>query len=137
MRFRRTLEICKAGAGIVLGIVGAGLVPVFGMPFTGCGERGWFVISPQCGHWPEALRGFLFVLPIAVLAPARWILPVFANVLLLALAMGGGIAAVRAGEYLQPYFQVSAGLSFGYPIAVGGLVAMLPWALLRARARRS
>jgi hypothetical protein len=138
MRAPGRLNIAKAAASVVLGVVAAILVPAFGAPFTGCEQIGWFTLSPSCGHWPEALRGFLFVLPIALLAPAQWLLPVFANILLLCVALVGGASALQSGEHLYPSAAVSVSFGAGYPVLVGGLLAALPWlASLGARKPRS
>jgi hypothetical protein len=128
-------QIARASTGVVFGCLGFGLVPVFGMPFSGCESAGWLVLSAGCGHWPEALRGFLFVLPIAVLTPAHWRLPVVACILLLAVALAGGASAVQAGDHLYSSITIAHSFELGYPILVGGLVAFC-LGLLYERARR-
>jgi hypothetical protein len=138
VRTSKHLNIAKVAAAVVIGCVGAAVVPVYGGPFTGCDQIGWLTLSPGCGHWPEALRGFLFVLPIALLAPAKWLLPLFANMLLLCVALVGGAPALQSGEHLYSSAPFSVSFGAGYSVFVGGLLATLPWfASLRARAPRS
>jgi hypothetical protein len=141
MNFLGAFNVSRAVLGILLGGFLFWGAPFYGMPFSGCDKFGWLVALPACSHWPEALRGFLFVLPMAVLAPARWMLPVFATVLLLLVAIAGGADSVRTGE-LHAFFQASMTDRFyyfwaGYPVFVGGLLASLPWAVAKAHAAKS
>ena len=136
MRSSRTFDIARACAGVVLGCFGFVIVPVFDMPFGGCEHGRWLVLSPACGHWPEVLRGILFVLPIALLAPARWMLPVVAIIVLLGFAFVGGANGFRTGEHLYPAMPRLDYFKLGYPRVVGGLLGALPWVLVRAKVAR-
>jgi hypothetical protein len=135
MKSAQASDIAKAIAGVVFGCLGFAVVPVFGAPFLGCDNAGWLVLASACGHWPETLRGFLFVLPIAVLAPARWLLPVLANILLLAIALAGGASAVQSGDHLFSSGGIFHSFELGHPILVGGLLAFC-LGLLFGRTRR-
>lgn len=130
------IDVARACAGVVLGCLGFAIIPVFGMPFGGCQHGGWLALSPGCGHWPEVLRGLLFVLPIALLAPARWMLPAVALVILLCFALVGGADGFRTGEHLYPAMRRIDYFMLGYPLLVGGLIGSIPWLYVRAKATR-
>lgn len=131
------VEIAKTCAGIVLGCFGSAMVPLFDMPFDGCTSQRWFELYPACGHWPEVLRGVLFVLPIALFAPVRWMAPVFANIVLLEFAFVGGVGGFSSGLHFLPVTTRIELFKEGYPLVIGGLVAMLPWVYRRLRATRN
>lgn len=136
MSSSRTVDIARACAGVALGCFGFAVIPVFGMPFDGCEHGRWLVLSPACGHWPELLRGFLFVLPIALLVPARWMFPVVAILILLCFALVGGAAGFQTGEHIYPAGPRLQYFMAGYPLLLGGLVGSIPWIYLRAKPAR-
>ena len=135
MKSAQTSGIAKAISGVVFGCLGFAVVPAFGAPFVGCDNAGWLILASACGHWPETLRGFLFVLPIAVLAPARWLLPVLANMLLLVIALAGGASAVQSGGHLFSSGDISHSFELGHPILIGGLLAFCLGLLFRVTRR--
>lgn len=130
-----------AGAilGVALGVLGFGLVPVFGAPFIGCGESafGRWGLAAGCSLWPEVLRGGLLVAPIAWLAPRAWRLPVVAVAVLVMLSFVGGIGALAHGPGVpldSPAALLDAFMQ-GFPNALGGLIVLLAWACFPRRPR--
>jgi hypothetical protein len=129
-------EIARAVAGVALGIVAASTIPRYDMPFGGCAAAGWLTLDPACAHWPEALSGFLFVGGIALLSPARWRLPLVGVLLLLIASLLGGIDSIKSGEHLYGEPGAAAFL-VGYPLLVGGMLALAIWVFaLRILSRR-
>ena len=129
-------EIARAVAGMALGIVAASAIPRYDMPFGGCAAAGWLTLDPACGHWPEALSGFLFVSGIALLSPARWRLPVVAVFLLLIASLLGGIDSIKSGEHMYGGHGAAA-FQVGYPLLAGGILGLGTWLFaLRILSRR-
>ena len=126
-------EVLKAVSAVVLGVVGFMLVPVYDMPFGGCDRVGWSTLRPGCSHWFEAFRGFLFVLPVAVLAPKRFLLPVTAVTILLVFGVLGGVDSVRTGQHLsiQALGDLYYGFLLGYPAFFGGAFVVGFWAIFK------
>lgn len=132
-------NVARAVTSSALGVFLFLAAPIYGSPFGGCASFGWFELNPGCGRWPEALRGFLFVLPMSLLAPVRWMLPVVANVLLLFIAVLGGFYAIRTGEHHslseKAVLDIVSDFRGGHSVLVGGLLAALPWAFFRFRGK--
>ena len=120
--------ISRAVAGVALGFIVASLIPVYSAPFGGCDATGWLALEPGCAHWPEALRGFLFVAGIALLS-TRWFLPILAVIALLIASLHGGIEHIQTGEHLYVNHATSAFL-VGYPLVAGGLLALALWVFI-------
>lgn len=139
MAVSRGRRLAGAILGVALGVLGFGLVPVFGAPFIGCGESafaGWSFVA-GCGIWPEVLRGGLLVAPIAWLAPRAWRLPVVAVAVLVMLSFVGGFGAPAHGHGVpldSPGALLDAFMQ-GFPNALGGLVVLLVWACFPRRPR--
>jgi hypothetical protein len=71
----------------------------------------------------------LLLLPIALLAPRRWKLPVFAVVALFVCALVGGVEAIVTGQHLaiRSLSDVWSAFLIGYPNFLGGLIVLLAW----------
>ena len=128
-------SIAAAIAGVGLGALGASLIPVFDMPFSGCQGNRWFNLQLGCSHWLELLRGAFFVLPIALLAPVRWMLPVSAVGVLFLLALVGGFAGIQAGLHLgiRSITDIYHLFLVSYQTVVGGFVVLVFWLVIGFR----
>ncbi len=108
---------------LVLSIVWAGLIPIFGEPFGGCNAHGYVTFELGCISWPEFVRGFGFVLIFMAIAPARISLHVVALTLLAVLSVSqevrfNGLTPLQSADGLL------LALARGLPIILGGLVAV-------------
>ncbi len=72
------------------------------------------------------------MLPIALLAPVRWMLPVVAVVVLFVLALFGGLEGIETGLHLTigSITDIYQLFLFAYPTVVGGFVVFLFWLVI-------
>lgn len=125
-------NLIRALIGIALGVIGFALIPSYGGPFIGCEGSRWLTLELGCSYWPEILRGALFVLPIAILAPRHWILPVIAVALLFILSFLGGIEGIQTGRYLSigsiaDIYHLFLG---SYQNFLGGFLVIIVWGII-------
>ena len=120
---------------LVLSIAWAGSIPVYGMPFGGCDAYGYATLELGCSTWLEFIRGFGFVLIWLVVAPTRTWLYFLVLLLLVMLSVYqdvrfNGLTLLQSadGWYLA--------LAQGFPILLGGLVALAIYSGVRRVAHK-
>ena len=114
--------------GIVLVLVAA-TVPIFGMPFGGCGRWEHLGLNPGCSAWPELVRGLSLMVGVALIAGKRTWVVVGVATLFAILALGGGVEIVKIGYALG---------SSGYvpPDLIGVVTGLVLYLIVRRRWRR-
>ena len=124
---RVTTCVCRVIAAITLVILWLGAIPLYGTPFVGCSEIGYFAVTAGCSNWPEFIRGFGVVLICAVVGPAQVYLHYFSLLFLAVVTVLGGFTNINSGEHLEigglPDLLDSA--LFGLPLFVGGVIAFV------------
>ena len=119
--------------GLLIGLFGFLLIPIYDQPFVGCSSGSRISFQRGCSVWPETLRGFVLVIPVIFLAPRFWRLAVFMVITLFALAIFGGLEGISAGSHLAegsfPLYWPA--YPAGYLNFLGGMSALISWLILR------
>lgn len=91
------------------------LIPMYGLPFSGCPKIGYTTLELGCSSWPEFSRGALLVIPILLISNHKFLLSTLSILFTLVLATFGGLYNIRVGEswgyfcesWYKVYYHVS------------------------------
>ena len=124
-------RLIRVAIALGLGVVAAGSVPVWEEPFGGCSEGGFTSFAMGCTYWDAVLTGFLLVVPAAVIAPRKCLMPVVLVTFLFLVSLVGGVRGVRMGSHLDggPFPVSWWHYPDGYLHAIGGGVVLVSWLL--------
>ena len=118
---RFLIAVSGSALGIFLAFLWWGMLPIYGLPFGGCGPD---ATDPGCRNWPDAVRGFGSVIIALVVGPrSRFYLAMVLLLFFLVVALGGPVKFRLGDVYIASFGDLRHSVRFGLPFLAGGLMA--------------
>lgn len=121
------IDVARLVTGLIVSILFLMSQNIYGSPFPGCEARGFFTLQSGCSYWPEFICGFGIVSLIAIIGGSRIHAKFIGLMIVVSIAIVGGLNAFQTGDYLYALHNLGETLFSLHwilsPLLLGGVVA--------------